>query len=286
MLGGALPAESAAVYRLQSIETVARHLGPSGTLSAPGMFPFAAVWSCRIRRGGHSAEFRFRGVDSSPPLPQTATSSNTGRDTAAATATRSASTPLPRGVSARTRKRNPTTSILQPIFEVAAGELRQVRPRLRPAVGTSKRQSPGGNHPGRRGSVSGTILRARGLSIRTRLLPQRALPAQTRRLRKRGRDSDRRSGPPPGTRHTRPSAYGPRAAQYIELVTSDPDAPCASILEAGADTPLLPIRAVRIGPRNTPTELADNLNHTTRILDEHGYNVPALASPTPYLRER
>ncbi|MGV9867252.1 hypothetical protein [Rhodococcus koreensis] len=47
-----------------------------------------------------------------------------------------------------------------------------------------------------------------------------------------------------------------------------------------------PILAVRIGPRNTPTKLVEDLNATARLLDDNGYNVPVVASPTPFLRGR
>ncbi|MCJ0907327.1 hypothetical protein [Rhodococcus sp. ARC_M6] len=92
--------------------------------------------------------------------------------------------------------------------------------------------------------------------------------------------------PPSATRRTRRSAYGPRTVEYVELVAADPMAPGAAILAAGEPVPLLPIMAVRIGPRNTPTELAEDLNAIARLLDENGYDVPVLASPTPFLRGR
>ncbi|UZG60386.1 hypothetical protein [Rhodococcus opacus] len=92
--------------------------------------------------------------------------------------------------------------------------------------------------------------------------------------------------PPPGTRRTRRSAYGPRKVEYVELVAADPMNPGAAISGADDSASLLPIMAVRIGPRNTPTELAEDLNTTARLLDENGYNVPVLASPTPFLRAR
>ena len=92
--------------------------------------------------------------------------------------------------------------------------------------------------------------------------------------------------PPPGTRRIRKSTYGLRNVEYVELVSGYPMDPGATILTAGEPVPRLPIMAVRIGPRNTPTELAEDINATARLLDENGYSVPVLASPTPFLRGR
>ncbi|NKU66400.1 hypothetical protein GS891_26020 [Rhodococcus hoagii] len=52
--------------------------------------------------------------------------------------------------------------------------------------------------------------------------------------------------PPPGTRRTRKSAYGPRNVEYVELVAGDPMDPGATILAAGEPVPHLPIMAVRV----------------------------------------
>jgi hypothetical protein len=92
--------------------------------------------------------------------------------------------------------------------------------------------------------------------------------------------------PPSDTRHERRSAYGPRTVEYVELVNGDPTDHDATLLAATETVPTLPIVAVRIGPRNTPTKLAEDLNETARLLDENGYNVPVVASTTPFLRGR
>ncbi|MFD7011175.1 hypothetical protein [Rhodococcus jostii] len=92
--------------------------------------------------------------------------------------------------------------------------------------------------------------------------------------------------PPSHTRHERPSAYGPRPVEYVELVGGDPTDHDATLLPANEPAPKLPILAVRIGPRNTPTKLAEDLNATAQLLDDNGYNVPVVASPTPFLRGR
>ncbi|MFC0452313.1 hypothetical protein ACFSUH_00920 [Rhodococcus jostii] len=92
--------------------------------------------------------------------------------------------------------------------------------------------------------------------------------------------------PPSDTRHSRPSAYGSRAVEYVELVSGDPTDHDATLLAATETVPSLPILAVRIGPQTTPTKLAEDLNATARLLDENGYNVPVVASPTPFLSGR
>ncbi|WP_231869128.1 hypothetical protein [Rhodococcus opacus] len=92
--------------------------------------------------------------------------------------------------------------------------------------------------------------------------------------------------PASDTRHERPSAYGPRTVEYVELVNGDPTDHDATLIAATETVFALPILAVRIGPRNTPTKLTEDLNETARLLDENGYNVPVVASTTPFLRGR